>query len=436
MPETQDQTLGLEFYGKNYLGRPVSVAVQGESPVGAASSGMAAVPSGGLGGGASPAGGPRPSPTSPSSTTLQTIQRALQALQAGRLLFDVGDKGVQVAQKAQGPSDPGSNQIPLAQSAGESGVATGAGVTADQTIPSIAAQSSPGLTASGFQMGTFPEVSGAEANTIAGSGTAGGTAATTGGETAAEGAASVPFGIAAGGGSLAFLASQQIPPGPRHQSELGLSAVNAPTAGLLAVPDIINTLRSGGNFGSFFGKSPAMAFPKSAWSSLSSQVNRALPPQLPVPSNATPEQKQAIEAANKTIKGLDKYRGGMPESFGGRQSSKAWQDAIASVQHELQTGFGELQTSYPAAYRAFLESQQKVPAGAPQGLFEALSGPANKLQQAMSTGDFVTAREVLATYPNDAQVQALMQQYAPQIQAGQSQSQGFLRGDKLPQGTQ
>jgi hypothetical protein len=429
-----DPNLPLTFYGQSYLGRPVDVSVQGESPTGGAGSSLAGVPGAAAGAaGHAPAGAPAPSPTAQGSSALTAVSDALQGLQG---VHDVSKLLTSKTAKAPGseapnqPTQPGQTMAPATE--GGSGVGAGVGVKSlynTLTAPGSVEVGPIEIEGVTYGAGGAPLTEASVGATGAGAGT--GTAATGAGATGAETAGSsvmASLGPALGAAALESLGVSLLPQPAKGGVEAAQIALNPATA--LMFPDAIMQLVSGkmGNF--FGGPPPAMAFPSNTWSSIQSQVGKSLPPVLPMPTNATPEQRQSIQAANDLVQSLHTYTGPLPSFLEGQQSAETWGNTMSDMSKGIQGKFTELQSLYPAAYQAWLQGQPQTPQGAPSGYTSQVNEPIQAFQTAMASGDYAKANQLLSTIPDAAQVQALKTQYAPQLAQGQSMSQGFYQDVK------
>jgi hypothetical protein len=422
--DANTQDMPKSFYswdGQNYLGKPVTVPVEGESSTGASASGVAAIPSGGAGGTGPATAGSSAAAAPTSSGAVTAAQEALQGVQASASAEKLGEG---FYKQAQAP--PVQNLDIYGPSTGL-GPYTAGGLKGPEGVP-VAVDPTTGFAA---QQAVIDPSTGA---------------ATGGAGVGASDVASGGAGAAAGAGSLAVpaagavLAGQQfLPAQQKLQAQAIESGLTVGGAGMMGVldasilfPDFVAQLVS--NPGAIINdKPPAVAFPGNTWADIQGQVSPKLPPTLPVPTGATPEQRTAIEQANQQIAELAPFGSGpMPSFLQGNQSEESWGNTMRDLSSNLESRFSTLDTAYPAAYKAFLAGQPTMPAGAPKGYADAFSVPMNAFQAAMQANDYAAASKALAQMPTEEQQKALNAQYAPELQAGQVVPEGFYRGDTLP----
>jgi len=309
--------LPLDWYGKSYLGRDVSIGVQGESPTGTPTSGVAAIPSGALGStgpgpAAAAAAGPSAAAGGPSTGALTELGQGLQAAQLavqGERIgsgLNAANIGETVSSAITGPGGQ---------------FTTNYGPNADMLV------NYPGT-------GTVGELTPA----------AEGPVAPTAADVAATGTATAASAGAALGTAAEQFAAQQIPQGPRTNLEKSLLGAETTFALPIALPDIIS--------GKLWGPPPSMPFPAATWAQLSNQVSTNLPQALPVPPNATDAQRQQIEQVNGLIGTLQPYTGGLIPQLQGVQSAESWKYAMDHIVPYIKGQFAQLQQLYPQAIQA------------------------------------------------------------------------------------
>jgi hypothetical protein len=343
---------GSTFYkGLSYLGRPVSVGLTGESPLGTPASGASATPSGGIGatGPAKGTGGVTGPTGAPSA-----LQQALTAL-------GLTSKGTSALKRATGsgpaPGEAAAPEVPAAANLPPgTELPGGAAEIGHEVIP--AAQPLPVAQ----PVAETIESVGAETAPAQGAGAAGAAGAA---ETVAEGATPTPAlliplvlaALEAAGVQMPkpITAAKQF--GPVGEFSSGVSFASDPS-----LKTGLNLAESFATFGlsdvakSFFGgKPPAMSFPANTWSQIHSQVAGALPPKLPVPDTATPEQQKAITDVNSTIDGLlARWPAEIPAWVrrGGPQSAESWGNIMKQMKSEIEGEFANLSTLYQKAMQA------------------------------------------------------------------------------------
>jgi len=288
----------------------------------------------------------------------------------------------------------------LAQQTSKLGSKLGGGEAAGGLAGLSPGATEAGLTGAGIP-GTEAEAQAAVQAALAGGaggaeGTVGGTgglAGAAGGEAAGE-AASMGGGLTSAAALIPLvlsalqLAGVKMPKPITAAQQFG--SIGEETAGInLAMnPSWANAARAGealATFGLsevgrslFGGPAPSSAFPHSSWQKIASQVKGALPPPIPMPPTATPEQQTLIQDVNDQIKGLQEGYGDpsgaaqAKSGFGGTQSAETWNNSLHHLKTILTKQFAELGPLYQKA----LEASQGAPPINPAAQAQAQTLPA------------------------------------------------------------
>jgi len=331
MNGTDERDLPSIFYtGTSYLGRPVSIGLQGETPTASPTAGASAIPVGAVG--AQAPARPGDTPTGIPGVSSSSLLQALQALGLARgittLTGEIGRGGttggaaldVEVPAAAQAP--------PAAQLPGEIG---------HEIIP--AAEAIPGgvgtteaIEAAGQSPQAAPAAEGAAAGTEA---------ATLSSSGASALAALWPF-------ALQQLVAQ-LPQDVQEKS--WMAAFVNPAFYPLAIPALVSLFSGHGLPG--FGPPPAMRFPQSNLVQLEQTVSSNLPAPLEAPPGASPEVKAWIDAANKerddilaNFSAANLSKTGLGTDV---QSAESWRNIWGYTTADVQDRFAHLQGLYETA---------------------------------------------------------------------------------------
>ena len=316
--------LPANWYGQNYLGRPVNVAVTGESPTqGGGTSpltGMgASAPTGALG---APAATPNAAPA--------------EAASSGASGADGGLTGTHKALAALGLTQQGAK---LGSIAGHAATLVGPEGIPIQTDPST------GFAA--MEVNIDPNTGAAlPGKGILPSGIEGSHEAGLSGGDIASGAMSA----AAIARILAGLVGAHVPASVDSSLSTGAAASSLAAMSPLsvfAVPAAINS------WAHTLKGPPTEPFPLGTWDQFSTAVQYNLPPRLPVPDGATPEQRASIETANSTIEAMTRgMTGELPSYLQGRQNPTVWNWGVGDLSNQATTAFTRLQEQYQPALDA------------------------------------------------------------------------------------
>lgn len=365
---TDNQSLPLDWYGRyNYLGKPVNVGVQGETPVGGNQAGMAAIASSGAGPTASTS--PGTSMTgSPAASASKGVPGASGNTALNEAMQDLGYAGMGATALSEGPKVADFlSRNPVSGSQDVSAAQQGMKVGEDIGEKSLA-EDAANAAAKGAQ-------GGAEA----------GSDLTLSGSLGPVGlAAMLGQGINMGG----QYASNALFKNDPHVNEAAQTAIDlsnpasALAEGISGLTDLFT-----GNIKGFmneapikfaadtlhnpvgmvkdlwnglFGAPPAFALPQSVSANIAKQVSGSLPKPLEMPKNATPEQTAAINKANSMIAELSPY-GSAPNAQGiyapppnlphMNESAQAWEQGINSTMGWLNQKFNALSPAYQEAVR-------------------------------------------------------------------------------------
>lgn len=417
--DDSNTTLPAEWYGLNYLGRPASVAVMGQSPTASASgapTGGAAIPTSGIG------------TTGPTSSTVPGATPASSS--ATEAVGEETGSGINKGLAALG----------LTQNvAGLTGQATKA---ASSSGPTVAPNQVP------LQSFTGKELSSPEFDTALSGGTPEGGEAfmsletPVGSKLVSEPAPTAPEGVPPSdlasmglnaiqiGEILASLSGASIPKGVSEGTNIagGLASLMAP--GPLTVATLPLAIS---NLVKEFGGPPSTTFPSTAWPELSNAVSYNLPPKIPVPQNATPEQLASINAANQTIDYLkNSFTGDLPSYLGGKQSAQTWGTVMQTLQKQATDAFSTLQNQYGPALEAAQASGALTPEFSSQLQSFSVGPQPRALQDLRTEEQAARSRLPVVLDPNNPEHQTFLAGTGLTDQDIQAMSPQAIEGLLLP----
>lgn len=349
--QMNDQGLPLNWYGmQNYLGKPVSIAVQGETPTGSSQGAPAALAAGGSGPTASPGKGSVTGSAVPgkSNAPINGSSNTIQSIMNGLGYAGMGAQGVSGGldlAKIMGPKDIAKGSAEetglksaegLGEKAATEGAAGGAEAGSDLTLTGalgpvgLAALLGQGINIGGQYAGNALFKKSPHANEAF--------------QTAVD-FSNPASAVAEGISGLSDLFTGNIK-GFMNEAPIRFAedALHNPVG---MVKDMWNGL---------FGAPPAFAFPQQSLEGITKQINDSLPKEITPPQGATPEQQAAVTKANDIIKQIGKYRDSLPARFNslGNQSAQSWQYELNNATNPyLQSQFAQLKPAYEAAIASF-----------------------------------------------------------------------------------